>query len=464
VLEDNCYFFGAADGRCKEKRGPISHFCKRHQNPFSDLDNKSLLQKTAEAITETLYVTEDKKISMHSPLTQKDVAALWTNGWNTLIERGYQPGELLQAIGSLLRSEGYFDELHKKLGTKWKKFEKIIAGIHLLQAQGAKVTFDDHVVGRRTNRKRQLDVSLRFNHSYYDYFVVVECKDYEGRVPIDELEAFRTKLEDVGAHKGIMVSSEGFQEGAEATARAYGIDLFTLTEHSSDWTQTIREQVLKVPFPRKIEFDHIPVPREGSPDHVAYEQIIFYRYDKNPPINLAKILTDVCTHFYDNNIAVPCLVDLKFPKEMFVQFPGQSFYTPVYGLKLHLENFVWKSSKTVDMPPQLLKYIYADTEKEKVFEIPADTVPIGIDTVLEPGKFYINQARMKYRCISIAGERATMMLMESRQDGHVYDVEFVMDMREASYYVPLMDEQEVERLEKRYQSLKKQNETPHARE
>lgn len=30
-----------------------------------------------------------------------------------------------------------------------------------------------------------------------------------------------------------------------------------------------------------------------------------------------------------------------------------------------------------------------------------------------------------------------MMLMKSRQHGHVYDVEFVMDIREASYYDPL---------------------------
>jgi hypothetical protein len=189
------------------------------------------------------------------------------------------------------------------------------------------------------------------------------------------VEAFRTKLEDVGAHKAIMVSGKGFQEGAEATAKAYGIELFTLTEQNSDWTQKIREQVLKFPFPRKIEFDHIPVPGEGSPGHVAYEQIIFYRDDKSPPVNLAQILSDVCLHFYDNHISVPCLLDLKFAREMFVQFPGQSFYTPVYGLKLHLVNFVWKLSQTVDMPPQLLKYIYSDTEKHKVFEIPADEVP-----------------------------------------------------------------------------------------
>ena len=219
----------------------------------------------------------------------------------------------------------------RSLGTKWKRFEKIIAGIHRLQAQGATVTLDDHIVGRRTKRRRQIDVSLKFNHGYYDYWGVVECKDYNKKISISKVEAFRTKLEDVGAHKGIMVSGKGFQEGAEATAKAYGIELFTLTEQNSDWTQKIREQVLKFPFPRKIEFDHIPVPGEGSPGHVAYEQIIFYRDDKSPPVNLAQILLDVCLHFYDNNISVPCLLDLKFAREMLVQFPGQSFYTPVYG-------------------------------------------------------------------------------------------------------------------------------------
>jgi hypothetical protein len=53
---------------------------------------------------------------------------------------------------------------------------------------------------------------------------------------MEKVEAFRTKLEDVGAMPGIMVSPHGFQEGAIKTAQAYNIELFTLTEVKSDWT------------------------------------------------------------------------------------------------------------------------------------------------------------------------------------------------------------------------------------
>lgn len=54
-----------------------------------------------------------------------------------------------------------------------------------------------------------------------------ECKDYRHRVPVDDVEEFHTKLEQIGLHKtkGTMVCRNGFQESTIRVAEAYGISL-----------------------------------------------------------------------------------------------------------------------------------------------------------------------------------------------------------------------------------------------
>ncbi len=266
-------------------------------------------------------------------------------------------------------------------------------------------------------------------------------------------------LEDVGAQKGILVSSKGFQKGAKTTAAAYGIELFTLTKEFSDWTKKIREDVIAVPFPAQITFDHPAIPGETQPQHLAFDQLALYKDEKSPPITMAQIISDVCLWAHRRNLPLPCLVNLKFPKEFYTQFPGTEFYTPGYGLRMKLRKFEWRSSRTIDIPPQREKYIYADVAKEKIFEVPPEEIPIGVDTVLEPGKFYTDRRRAKYRCIEVNRNRVLMILLESKQNGETIDIEFVVDPSFAYEVVPLTDSAERARLEERYQFLLKQQKT-----
>ena len=50
------------------------------------------------------------------------------------------------------------------------------------------------------------------------------------RVPVNDVEEFHSKLDDIGAHKGIIVTTVGFQRGAVQTAKARGIALALLTK------------------------------------------------------------------------------------------------------------------------------------------------------------------------------------------------------------------------------------------
>lgn len=62
------------------------------------------------------------------------------------------------------------------------------------------------------------DVSLLF---------IVECKYWDSSVVQDVVLEFESKIRDLGAHKGIIVSKNGFQKGALRLARAHGIALWT---------------------------------------------------------------------------------------------------------------------------------------------------------------------------------------------------------------------------------------------
>jgi hypothetical protein len=59
---------------------------------------------------------------------------------------------------------------------------------------------------------------------------VWECKDYKKLVPVDDIEEFHSKLEQIGVHKtkGTVASRNGFQKSAIAIARAKGIGLLRL--------------------------------------------------------------------------------------------------------------------------------------------------------------------------------------------------------------------------------------------
>lgn len=86
--------------------------------------------------------------------------------------------------------------------------------------------------GRISQREIKVDVSFNYTIAGANLLFLVECKCYGHSVPVDDVEEFHSKIDDIGAHKGIMVTTVGFQEGAVKTARGRGIALALLTiEH-----------------------------------------------------------------------------------------------------------------------------------------------------------------------------------------------------------------------------------------
>jgi hypothetical protein len=74
--------------------------------------------------------------------------------------------------------------------------------------------------GRRTGAPRQVDVLLRGRMTGIgDATMAVECKRWKRAVDVEDVEAFITKLDDVGADLGLFVTNIGASEAARATAR-----------------------------------------------------------------------------------------------------------------------------------------------------------------------------------------------------------------------------------------------------
>ena len=95
---------------------------------------------------------------------------------------------------------------------------------------GANVHYKQPYTGVRTGRQIITDVSFALDVAGSKLLFIVECKCYTHKVSVDEVEEFRTKLDDLNAHKGIMVTTVGYQSGALKTAEAYGIALAQITD------------------------------------------------------------------------------------------------------------------------------------------------------------------------------------------------------------------------------------------
>jgi hypothetical protein len=107
-----------------------------------------------------------------------------------------------------------------------------------INPQLAKVFLHKGYWSRAREKPIIMDVSLELYRqgATEPYLVWIwECKDYQHRVPVDDVEEFHTKLEQIGLHKakGTIVCRNGFQEGAARVAEAYGISLVRILPDGS---------------------------------------------------------------------------------------------------------------------------------------------------------------------------------------------------------------------------------------
>lgn len=111
----------------------------------------------------------------------------------------------------------------------WKDFEKLVQKIQQELTPHAQVTRDEKIVGQ-SGSPNQCDVVVRAKVGQFDFFCVIECKDLSEKVGVEMVREFRSKLDDIGAMKGAIVSAKGFTHGAMQFASHYNINLYKLVD------------------------------------------------------------------------------------------------------------------------------------------------------------------------------------------------------------------------------------------
>ncbi|MEX2491042.1 MAG: restriction endonuclease [Nitrospirales bacterium] len=108
-----------------------------------------------------------------------------------------------------------------------KELELLVTKIQQVLAPHAEVTHDAKLLGRKSNRSRQIDVLVRDKIGQYDIMIVIDCKDYGRPVDVKGVEEFWGLVDDVGAHKGSLVCPKGFSQAAKERALGLQIDLYS---------------------------------------------------------------------------------------------------------------------------------------------------------------------------------------------------------------------------------------------
>lgn len=132
---------------------------------------------------------------------------------------------------------------------KGRYYEQKTADVVQKFNPSAQVMQGIRVQGKLSKISREVDVELT-DPSRYDH-IIFECKDHKAKVDIELVEALVTKLQDLGAKKGAIVSNSGFTKGAFNIANAHGIDLLSIVDTDDDKIRT------KVFAPNIIEDSYI---------------------------------------------------------------------------------------------------------------------------------------------------------------------------------------------------------------
>jgi restriction endonuclease Mrr len=110
----------------------------------------------------------------------------------------------------------------------WATFEGFVK--ELYEKDGDVVVERDVVEVDRHGAKRQVDVKITLRTRFHTFVTLVECKRWKDRVGRDRVDVLAASIEGLGANKGAIFTTTGFEEGAVAYAKSKGIDLFVVRD------------------------------------------------------------------------------------------------------------------------------------------------------------------------------------------------------------------------------------------
>lgn len=109
----------------------------------------------------------------------------------------------------------------------FEDLEFLVAKIQRELAPNSVVLHNQRLAGRKSGRKRQIDVLVKDKVGQYDIQIVIDCKDYKKPADVKSVEEFFGLVDDVGAQKGVLVCPSGFSAAAKTRAEGLQIALYS---------------------------------------------------------------------------------------------------------------------------------------------------------------------------------------------------------------------------------------------
>lgn len=116
----------------------------------------------------------------------------------------------------------------------WKEFERFVA--RLYDGSDAVDVQHDVTMHGRSGAKRQVDVLVSVRQPLHTLPILIECKRLKERVDRPRIDVLAAAVDDLGAARGAMFTTVGYEEGAELYARDRKIDLFVIRDlEAREW-------------------------------------------------------------------------------------------------------------------------------------------------------------------------------------------------------------------------------------
>ena len=80
----------------------------------------------------------------------------------------------------------------------------------------------------------QIDIFASCITMQVEIKLLCECKRYKGKIKRETVQVLEDKLRNLGMHKGILLSTSGFQKGAIDYAKEHGIALIQVYDNSCE--------------------------------------------------------------------------------------------------------------------------------------------------------------------------------------------------------------------------------------
>lgn len=89
----------------------------------------------------------------------------------------------------------------------------------------------------------QIDVLAVFEALGAEFKIIIECKKHKNAIPRNLVQILHDRVRSLGAHKGMLFATTGFQSGAIKYAKEHGIALIRITEGNACYEARSAEPV-----------------------------------------------------------------------------------------------------------------------------------------------------------------------------------------------------------------------------